>query len=91
MSLTLSIKQKNEELLLKKSVIQETLSERLSVPECSSFLITFALAPFVVGAAISLLGRGTKHGFSRFLGLAFVPGLRWNSLFKLFSKRELHL
>ncbi len=91
MSLTLSIKQKNEELLLKENLIQGVLSERLAVPECSSFLITFALAPFVVGAAISFLGRGSKYGFSHLLGLAFVPGLRWTSLFKMLSKRELHL
>ena len=50
MKLIAEIKQKNDQLLLQRAELQQQLHARLNAPEFTSFLITFAVAPFIIGA-----------------------------------------
>lgn len=50
MDLIAEAKQKNDQLLLQNAVLQQYLCARVNNREFRSFLITFTLAPFIVGA-----------------------------------------
>lgn len=51
MKLTTEIKQKNEQLILQRAELQKQFCARLNAPHFSSFFVTFAVAPFLLGAA----------------------------------------
>ena len=50
MNLIAEIKRKNDQLLLQRVGLQQQLHARLNAPAFASFLITFAAAPFIIGA-----------------------------------------
>lgn len=80
MSLAAEVKQKNNQLLLRHAVLQQQLTVRAKTPKFSSFLITFAIAPFIVGvvAGFSLTPKGTLP--NQLCRIA-IPGLRLWPLF----------
>lgn len=81
MDLTTEVKKKNNQLTLQTVELQRHLCERVNYPRFRSFLTTFVVAPFMVGAASRLL-LGAKgvvpHHFPRaaLLGLKLWPLLR---------------
>lgn len=89
MKLILAIKQKNEELRLKNSEIQQRLHERKTTPECRSFLVTFVFAPLVVGAVVRLV-FGEKWNYSQHLARTIFPSMGLLPLFNFFVKREMY-
>jgi hypothetical protein len=74
MHLVTEVKQKNDRLLLQNAIFQRNLSARVNTPGLSSFLLTFIVAPFVVGA-VAQLGLGSKNSVSHRLYRAVLP--RW--------------
>lgn len=80
MDLIAELKQKNDQLLLKNAVLQQCLCTRINKPECSSFLITFTVAPFIVGV-ITQLVLGANSSMSHQLRSAALSGLRFWPLF----------
>ncbi|WP_323815564.1 hypothetical protein [Cellvibrio sp. NN19] len=88
MNLMLSIKQKNEEVAIKNVAMRAALCEQLNAPESQSFFITFAVAPFILGAASRLLVGKRRSGISRQLIRSIIPGLTWMPLLNFFLKQE---
>lgn len=88
MNLMLSIKQKNEELVLKNIAMRAVLRERLNVPESKSFFVTFMAAPFILGAASRLIFGARRSGIPRQLIRSIIPGLTWMPLFDFCLKQE---
>jgi len=80
MDLIAEAKQKNEQLLAKNLIFQQCLRARVNAPEFKSFLITFIVAPVIVGAAAQLV-FGSKESMSHYLYRAVLPGLRLLPLF----------
>lgn len=80
MDLTTEVKQKNDQLVLQTIQLQRHLCERVDSPLFRSFLTTFVVAPFIVGAASRLL-LGPKAALPRHLLRAALPGLRFWPLF----------
>lgn len=79
MNLMAEVKLKNSQLLLRNAAFEQQLQARVNAPRIGSFLITFIVAPFIVGAvAHCALGsnRGLPHKFYR----VALPGLRLWSL-----------
>lgn len=76
MDLIAEIKQKNDQLLLKNAVLQQYLCARINTPTFSSFLITFTLAPFIVGAATQLILEANSP-ISHQLRRVALSGLRF--------------
>jgi hypothetical protein len=80
MSLTAEVKQKNNQLLLQCTALQQQLDVRINTPEFSSFLVTFAIAPFLVGV-VTGLSHAPKGTLAHQLYRIAFPGLRLWSLF----------
>ncbi len=75
MSLSATVKQKNEQLLIQRTELQQCLQVRLDAPGFSSFFITFALAPLLVGAIAGAVSS-PKGSVSYQLCRLVFPGLR---------------
>lgn len=80
MDLIADAKQKNDQLLLQNVVLQQHLCASVNTSEFRSFLITFAIAPFIVGAAAQL-AITSKGSLSHQLYRAILPCLRFWSPF----------
>lgn len=76
MDLMAEAKQKNDQLFLKNAVLQQHLCARVNAPKSSSFLITFILAPLIVGA-VAQLALGAKQSVSHPLYRVVLSGLRF--------------
>jgi len=76
MDLIAEIKQKNDQLLLQNAVLQQYLRARINTPKFSSFLITFTLAPFIVGAAARFILKVNSPGLHQLRRVA-LSGLRF--------------
>ena len=75
MDLLTEIKQTNDRLLVQNALLQQQISNRIQSPQFGSFLLTFVVTPFIVGAAANL-SLGSKGAVTRQLCLAVLPGLR---------------
>lgn len=75
MSLTIEVKQKNEQLLLQALALQNHLHERVNAPRFSSFFVTFGIAPLLVGVVAGIV-LAPKGAMSRRLCHLAFPGLR---------------
>jgi hypothetical protein len=83
MDLTAKVKQKNDQLLLQNVILQQHLCARVNNPKISSFLITFIIAPVIVGVvAQRVLGSEDKKSASHRLYRAVLPGWQFWSLFR---------
>jgi ACR3 family arsenite efflux pump ArsB len=80
MDLKAVIKKKNEQLSLQNSLLQQHLCARVNAPEFGSFLLTFIVAPFIVGV-ITRRAIGSKDSASHRLYRAILPGWQFWSLF----------
>ena len=49
MDLKAQIKQKNDQLLVQNSILQQYLRARACTPRFSSYLLTFVIAPMIAG------------------------------------------
>ncbi len=74
MDLIAEVKQKNDQLLLQNTVLQRSLCTRINTSKFRSFLVTFAVAPFIVGAVASL---GANSSMSHQLRRVTLSGLRF--------------
>ena len=76
MDLKAKIKQKSDRLVVQNALLQQQISKYVEATQFRSFLTTFILAPFVVGA-ITNVALGSKGTLSRQLcRTALLPGLR---------------
>ncbi len=75
MGLVAEVKQKNDQLRLQGILLQQHLRERVNTPEFSSFLVTFAVAPFLVGL-ITRLSPGSRGFISHYLYRTAIPALK---------------
>lgn len=80
MDLITEVKQKNDLLLLRNTVLQQSLCARINTSKFSSFLITFAIAPFIIGA-VAQLGLGANSSLLHQLRCAALSGFRFWSPF----------
>lgn len=80
MDLATRVKLKNSELLVQAVSLQQQLGARVDATGFRSFLITFVVAPFVIGAAIRLLPGDTGIMTRQFFRIIF-PELRLWTLF----------
>lgn len=80
MDLASRVKLKNNELLLHGVLLQQQIGARVETTKFRSFLITFVITPFVIGAAIRLL-PGESGMITRQLWRVAFPELRLWSLF----------
>lgn len=81
MDLEEKVKHKSSQLLLQNSILQQRLCAKVNTSEFGSFLITFIVAPFIVGAvAQGALGCKDKSSASRRLTRAALPVWRLWSL-----------
>lgn len=80
MRLTVRIKQKREQLLLQNAKLQNQLHTRINSPGFNSFLVTFVIGPFFVGA-IARFAVVPKRSIHEQLYRAALPALRLWSLF----------
>lgn len=80
MDLIAEAKQNNEQLLLQNASLQQLLCKRGSAPAFSSYLVTFILTPFIVGAAAQVT-LSSKGPTSNWLHLAALPWLRFWPVF----------
>lgn len=76
MNLIAELKQKNDRLLLQNALLQQNLHAIISTPHCSSFLITFAVIPFMVGV-VTQFAMGANSSMSHHLRLIALSGLRF--------------
>lgn len=76
MELMAEIKQKNDQLLLQNAVLQQCWCARINTSKFSSFLITFAIAPFIAGV-VTQLGLGANSYMSHQLYCVALSGLRF--------------
>lgn len=76
MNLAAEVKQKNDHLLLQGIELQRQLHLTLNKPAFSSFLITFVLAPLLVGA-VAGVAAAPKGSRARQLVRIALPGLRF--------------
>ncbi len=76
MDLIAEIKRKNDQLLLQNTVLKQCWCARINTSKFSSFLITFAIAPFIAGAVTQLV-LGTKFLMSHQLYRVASSGLRF--------------
>lgn len=76
MDLIAEVTQKNDQLLLQHAKLLEYFCTRINTPKFGSFLITFTVAPFIVGAVIQL-GLGANGLISRQLRTVTLSGLRF--------------
>jgi hypothetical protein len=84
MDLEAAVKQKSDQLLLQNAILQQRLCARVNNPKISSFLITFIVAPFGIGAvAQRVLGSKDNMSTSRRVFSAVFPGLQFWSLFRI--------
>ncbi len=74
MDLIAAVKQKNDQLLVQNILLQQHLRTRVNTPQFRSFLTTFIVAPFIVGA-VAQFALGSKPSVSRHLFRAVLPGL----------------
>lgn len=84
MNLSAEVKCKSEQLSLQSIELQRHLNLRLNSPRFSSFLITFTLAPLLLGVivAASCAPKGT---LAYRLWRIIIPGVR---LLKIFQASE---
>lgn len=75
MGLVAEVKQKNDQLRLQGILLQQHLRERVNAPEFSSFLVTFVVAPFLVGI-IARLSPGSRSFVSHHLFHTVIPALK---------------
>lgn len=81
MDLEEKVKHKSNQLLLQNSILQQRLCAKVNTSEFGSFLITFIVAPFIVGAvAQSALGSKDKNSASHRFTRAALPVWRLWSL-----------
>ncbi|WP_331343848.1 hypothetical protein [Cellvibrio sp. UBA7661] len=80
MKLITEIKQKNDRLLLQRAELQKQLHIRLNVPVFTSFIITFAVAPFIIGAVAGFTVTPSKFIKNKFYYSLF-PYLKMWPLF----------
>jgi len=80
MDLKAEIRQKNDQLLMQNSILQQHLCARVNAPQIRSFLLTFVVAPLIVGA-IAQRAVGSKSSASHRLYRAILPGWQFWSLF----------
>lgn len=80
MDLIAEVKQKNDQLLLQNAVLQQHLCTRINTSTFSSFLITFTVAPFIVGATTQFV-LGANSLISHQLRRAALSSLRLWPLF----------
>jgi hypothetical protein len=80
MDLATKVKLKNSELLVQGAALQQRIEARVDVPGFRSFLVTFVVAPFLVGAAIRLLPGDTGITARHLIRIIF-PELRLWTLF----------
>lgn len=76
MDLIAEAKQKNNHLLSQNAVLQQHLRAKVNAPEFSSFLITFTVAPFIVGV-VAQLALAPKGSMLHRLYRVALPGLRF--------------
>lgn len=76
MGLVAEVKQKNDQLRLQGILLQQHLRERISTPGFGSFLVTFAVIPFLVGV-IARLSPGPRGFVSHYLYRAVLPAVRF--------------
>lgn len=76
MDLIAVVKQKNDQLLVQNILLQQHLCTRVSTPQFRSFLTTFIIAPFIVGA-VAQFALGHKPTMSRHLVRAILPGFKF--------------
>jgi hypothetical protein len=80
MDLATRVKLKNSELVVQGIALQQQIEARVETPGFRSFLVTFVVAPFVLGAAIRLL-PGNAGITARHLIRIIFPELRLWTLF----------
>lgn len=76
MDLVTVVKQKNDQLLVQNILLQQYLRSQVSTPQFGSFLTTFIVAPFIVGA-VTRFALGPKPSISRHLAIAILPRLKF--------------
>jgi len=81
MDLATEVKRKNEALLMQGILLQHRLSTVSARPEFTSYLITFILAPFVVGTVAPVALGAKKSSLALTLYRAVFPVLRLRQLF----------
>jgi hypothetical protein len=86
MDLIAEIKRKNDQLLLQNTVLQQCWCARINTSKISSFLITFAIAPFIAGAVTQLV-LGAKILMSHQLYRVALSGLRFWSQRSIGTKK----
>ena len=79
MDLMARVKQKNDQVSLQNVLLQQHLCARVNTSEFSSFLITFTVAPFIIGAVVQRTFSPKTSARHRFWHFA-LPGLRLWSL-----------
>jgi hypothetical protein len=79
MDLASKVKLKNSELMVQGIALQHKIGVRVDTTRFRSFLVTFVITPFVVGAAIRLL-PGETGIIGRQLWRIVFPELRLWSL-----------
>lgn len=72
MDLSAVVKQKNDHLLVQNMLLQQHLCSRFNIPQFRSFMATFVVAPFVLGAAAQLV-LGSKSSMSRHVLQIVLP------------------
>ncbi|MEN0036894.1 MAG: hypothetical protein AAGC78_07485 [Cellvibrio sp.] len=77
MDLATRVKLKNSELLVQGLALQQQIEARVEVPGFRSFLVTFIVAPFIMGAAIRLLPGNTGMKARYVLRIIFPELRRW--------------
>jgi hypothetical protein len=80
MDLITRVKQKNDQLLLRNVVLQQCLCARINTSKFCSFLITFTVTPFIIGA-VTQLTLETNSSMSYLLRRAALSGLKFRPPF----------